>query len=758
MSKPVEIRKSLRTVRPRPRSDMNFTWAAAIPACRAWRNLLVKWAGTRSGPASAKDAALVLLDYARAHETEGARPIDHCCQGSALAQRLSAWVQHKRIHASTARSVHQFFEWLMEQEGPRARSEGLVNPIIRPPSARTASETSRRVLPLYYIQMLLELLTENDWAWAKTVPTDWAYLPDPATGQKQPTWSPVRASALALLLIFPLRSFQVRMLDSGEGDDEVWDDGRWRVNTGAHAPETPAGRRHGFIRRFFRRDGDHFAAFFINTNKTAHRVSGIQDPGYDLPWQHPEALRIASELRRWQERFNPVNGPVRWQEIVGAVSPINGLNRQGDVYFLFRDPLSDRKNLPLSYGSIVALWVKLMAALEVRLAERGMRRADGSPIELVRKEKFGALYGLHSLRVSLLSHLARDGKVPLHILSKHVAGHASLVMTLHYLKSDPSEISEALNEASVLMASKEQEAFARHLAQERFDDTAFVSNDAAGGAALRSSDPGMWIQMATGLCPVAGTRCGDGGPRMGKDRYAPVPGGDRNCTACRFHITGPAFLAGLVARFNATSGSHDFAREELARAKACLTTAENRLFDAEQSGTPHKRSEVARARVRHLAAVRRVEETLTMLHQEYDLIERTKQTAKQGGLNLVLAGPLAHVNTAVRGTSQCELWDAMCQAAHVYPAPELDRAVERRGKMLDRLLLDSGHAPVFLDLDHDASLAAGNEMMRLRRLQLGADRAFHTIDGRLTDADALTGDGVRHRLAALTGPTVEPKP
>jgi len=753
MSYEVQVPQSRRYVRARPRQDITFAWAKALPGCRPWRALLAEWVSTRRGPRIARDAGIVLLDFAREQAHQPVSPEDLCRQNHPSVGTFAAWIQQRNAAQNTMWGIHQFFEWFIERKGPLARVRGHVNPIAKPVMSRRGSETTRRVIPLHYIHRLRELLTGDDWAWAKTVPHDWGQLTDANTGETQPTWSPVRAHALALLLMLPLRSFQVRVLDSGEADEEKWVEGRWEPNKGPLALTAKRGRRQGFVRRFTRAGGDDFTGFFINTNKTRHSQSGEVDPGYELPWEHPEAIRIASELRSWQERYNPIQRPSTWSEVAYFISDVNGMDRQGDACFLFRDPLSSKKDAPVSYFSIVELWTRLLSELQTRLARDGERRADGSPIQLLLDRKRRVpVYDLHSIRVSLLSHLARDGNVPLHILSKHVAGHASIVMTLHYIKTDPSEISATLSEASARLASNHQEAFARHLAQNRFDETSFVSNDTAGGRALRASDPSMWIQMPTGYCPVAQSRCEDGGPQMGKNRFASVPGGPRNCTLCRFHITGPAFLEGLVARFNATSGSYEFAREELARATTALEEAENRLFDAEQAGQVHGRAELARARARHHAAVRQVEELLTILYREYDLVERSKTAARGEGLNLVLSGPFAHVDTAIRGTSQVELWDAICQAAHVDAPPILAHAVERRGKALDQLLLASGAAPVFLNLDHESSLAAGNQMMRLRVLQLGPDRAFRAIDGRLSEIGFDPAERVRERLRVLSAP------
>ncbi|MBF4332699.1 hypothetical protein EAY29_20925, partial [Vibrio anguillarum] len=43
-------------------------------------------------------------------------------------------------------------------------------------------------------------------------------------------WSPVRAMALYLKLQLPLRTFQVRMLDSGEADTWRYESGQWIKN------------------------------------------------------------------------------------------------------------------------------------------------------------------------------------------------------------------------------------------------------------------------------------------------------------------------------------------------------------------------------------------------------------------------------------------------------------------------------------------------------------------------------------------------
>lgn len=43
-------------------------------------------------------------------------------------------------------------------------------------------------------------------------------------------WSPVKAMVIFMKLHLPLRTYQVRMLDSGEADTWRYESGRWKLN------------------------------------------------------------------------------------------------------------------------------------------------------------------------------------------------------------------------------------------------------------------------------------------------------------------------------------------------------------------------------------------------------------------------------------------------------------------------------------------------------------------------------------------------
>jgi len=150
--------------------------------------------------------------------------------------------------------VADFLDWVLAEKlsieddhGHRVVPHELHNPVARLFNFGLAAptETVKAALSIRYIKELRTLLAEGpnfrDWAWAQQAMEggrsggDW-FLVDPRIvnpddpdcvwrerALKLPPrvtelWSPVRAVALYIKLELPLRTFQVRMLDSGEAD------------------------------------------------------------------------------------------------------------------------------------------------------------------------------------------------------------------------------------------------------------------------------------------------------------------------------------------------------------------------------------------------------------------------------------------------------------------------------------------------------------------------------------------------------------
>lgn len=199
---------------------------------------------------------------------------------------------------------------------------GFANPLpILKYKGVNKGETHRNVMPTYLISLAMQILTEDDFAWPKKVGrnSDTINWKNPITKKYEKIWSPVRAFALVIKLLLPARTYQIRMLDSGEGDSYIYtDQGMWIKNIGKHAPKLVNSIiEKGIFRKYSRKDGTQGAILFFNTNKTAD-INNITS-GYVMPWERKEAIEIFLRLREWQIKYNPVNGSTPWIDIVELI-------------------------------------------------------------------------------------------------------------------------------------------------------------------------------------------------------------------------------------------------------------------------------------------------------------------------------------------------------------------------------------------------------------------------------------------------------
>lgn len=323
---------------------------------------------------------------------------------------------------------------------------------------------------------------------------------DSATEQWVLEWCPVRATALLLKLLLPLRTYQVCMLDSGELDAQIYRQGSWIANP---SPLSVVRRKTGALREFTdKTKGRVNTGFFINTNKTADRGKDASAIGYEIPWQHEPAIEALDRLLSWQASINLLIKPQHWSDVRDKdtlkVLSEESLFKRGSIAFLFRDPTGKFVNDSLPTSRVSTLWALILQELEIRVASRGETMPNGSPVRFVsdapRTKKSGGsispLYDLHSLRVSIITSLATEGGVPIPILSKCIAGHASILMTLYYVKIGASMVNEELALAQKRIDDKEQDNFKRFIFER--EAKAFkpfvLTNDDAGFSALEKKN------------------------------------------------------------------------------------------------------------------------------------------------------------------------------------------------------------------------------------------------------------------------------
>ena len=477
--------------------------------------------------------------------------------------------------------IHAFLNFVLLQECSEPDDYGRPvvlsayhNPVARRSRSGLAKldESVHSPLPYGYIDELRQMLAQGphfrDWIWARSalgaeigkrgiVAPDWFKVtpdqidkndPDcvwrvrPRTqqvgGDVLEMWSPVRWVALLVKLILPLRTFQVRVLDSGEADTWRYDSttkdpsSTWQLNTHPLTRHLRDGsERKPLQQGVFRRsqpliDGEDISTvLYINTNKTADIGRSGPEKGYVLPWVaggpvHSDVFYWLEKLRNWQSKYNPIRSRTSWTELDGRHIPAKSevqLAGYPDACFLFRLPearLGDR-HLPIGEKTLLFPWFELLEALQNRLAARGETHANGAPIRLVPppEESNGGqttLYPLHSLRVSLVTALALEGQVPFPILQKLV-GHSRLLMTLYYTKPGATHINAALSDAARRLEAQKEASIQNFLLDTEHAQLlqqAICNSPSSLAAAVpehpASRNPAGWMPMHHGLCLVGG--------------------------------------------------------------------------------------------------------------------------------------------------------------------------------------------------------------------------------------------------------------
>jgi hypothetical protein len=756
--------------RPSLRADDGFAWALAQdPSIEQWRALAQEFMGrlTRNVPPR-RTGLNAFLDYLIAHPSLPRIPTEYLRFGYAATPPFAAG------YAKTTNVICEFFDFILDTRcitedsfGNKVRQPGFRNPLTPVKGSSHNGETHRTPMPTRFVRMLHGILTENDFAWPKaagrvahgnkTGRGDWFIWIDPATGEAREEWSPVRTVAILIKLLLPARTYQVRVLDSGEGDSEVYrpSQGGWTRNTGPLAPKGKQKIARGVLHRHQAADSTEKVFLRFNTNKTADLARDAGESGFVMPWQHAEAISLLAWLRDWQERFNPIIRPTRWEDIaemdIASRFTRETLARRGEACFLFRNPLSQYKDQPVTDARLTRFWRRVCAELEARLAAAGETLPDGSPITLVERRENGdlgpAVFDLHSLRVTLITALAEAGGVPADVLMK-VVGHASIIMTLYYEKLSPVHISEKLSAAEVRIQRDEQVNWQRWLVHQSRETLlqAVAHVSPSGIDAVIEVSPSAWVVRDHGICPVGCTRCSVGGEKLvdtaAYERWAEVPGGSSNCVRCRFFITGPAFLYGLQAHFDAVGLRLREASEKYQAAKTCFEALEAEYQSARERGEPvpkSKLNEIDIAAGLFDQQTQAVDDIALSWHATYKLIQQCLAILRRGavkksgpGFALVSVGGRGTLEAVLEESTEIELADRVCQAAVFFAGIDAKLPNLKRMRAFDAMLKRNGYDPVFVEMTEEDALAIGNQMAAFLYTRHGRENANALMAGRET--------------------------
>lgn len=716
--------------------------------------------------------------------------------------------------------VADFIDWVLieklsieDDHGHRFVPHELHNPIARLSKSGLAvpTETTKSSLSIRYIKELRSMLAEGphfrDWIWAQQAMEggnaggDWFVVdpqiinhddPDCVWRERDTTkyeketlklpsrvtelWSPVRAVALYVKLELPLRTFQVRMLDSGEADT-------WRYVHGTQggnfvlndSPLATGNATRPYQRGVFHRNTNETGAgLFVNTNKTADINKPENAKGYVIPWAHETVLYWFIKLRLWQERYNSISSPVAWRDLerkhFGNTPPHpEVLEARGMACFLFRDAaaMGTGRQKPLIAPALERPWHLLLTRLEQRCLERGETLDDGTPIQFIEHDgRRGTHYPLHALRVSLISYLVLDLQLPVAVVSKLIAGHARIIMTLYYTKFGHAYMKEVLDTAERNVLAGDQANHRRFLMDATMDQVsqrfASISVDAMR-TAIGQKSAAAFVFEDKGICPVGGAMCDVGGAPLtdqaNNKYFAVVPGypQQRNCVRCRFFLTGPAFLPGLQAHFNAVSYEAHERSERHNDLHEEVTLMENRRADCERDGQLFTETrELERISQRYEAEAEAMGKLVNDMQATYHLITRSLEIMKeekQEGVRLVAVGDMTDIQSAfIETPSELHQIEVLCENAVIYPETDARKPVLRRSQLLDCMLEFNNMPPVFFRLNPNQQLAAGNAVMQLIQARTGSIKgALDYVEGlrRLRDLGIVdeTWDVIAEKVA-----------
>lgn len=776
-------------------SDLTFTNVLKLdPKLEDWRSLAAAWLKDQKSNVHqtrmALDKFVVRYIYGQDLERNFGRFL---LRETVKPDFVKVVVESKRKGSQTLQGsdvqhinlVAVFLDWVLAtrlgdpETGEWDRSR-FHNPIQRLTKSGLATNTQsdKASLSIRHIRELREMLAQGpnfrDWTWAhnainETIKGDW-FVVDPKIvdtndpdcvyryrvvskrpidnkqSKRSPAevcelWSPVRAVALYLHLELPLRNMQVRMLDSGEADTYRYmhapGGGGFVLNHGTHAAGSET---HPYQRGVFHRTAnEQESGLYINTNKTADIDKSENDKGYVIPWAHDEALYWLEKLRNWQERYNALDAPTPWTDLdhthFGRTPPhAENLAQRGTACFLFRDPMVGEGNKPLTKALIDGLWYKLLAALEQRCIGRDKLDND-LHIQFVHWDSSRTtFFPLHALRVSLISYFILDLKLPIAVVSKMIAGHATIIMTLYYTKFGKAFMREVMAEAEKNGLEAEQANHRRFLMDATFEQLSqrfsYVSEDAVR-AALSNRSAAAFVFDDKGICPNGATLCDVGGEKISESKslnhYAPVPGfpQERNCVCCRFFLSGPAYLDGLMAHANAVS-------EKFWRGSKRYNGFMEKVTQLEDSRRNCERSDVPFYKGRELEALSKYAETeattVAKLRNDmaatYHLLARSIEIANNAqsqGVQLVANGSMTDLKLGfIETTSEFHQLEVVCENAVVHPNPDADFATIRRSQMIDAMLRFNGMDPVLMHLTPEHQLIAGNAVIKLIQARTGS--------------------------------------
>ncbi len=588
------------------------------------------------------------------------------------------------------------------------------------PVAAKPTSTRSRPFP-EKLHALAKLILDQPGGWAEKCGLFDIRLPS-----GEIVYCPVIPTLLRSALDIPLRIVQWRRLDSGEGDIRRFnaDLMAWEENTGPLAgywADREGAERAGYPERGYAREFNDgyksMTGFFVNTNKTS-------EP-YAIPWQHKDVHDRLWKLRNWQEQFNPISDALKPEQYVDDALKTSKTTmlKLPDILPIFRlFPTSARPwigRIPTS-SEMDHAW----QAFNAEIQRIWNIDNPANPIDIVSfdpqtGQPCKAKYNLHGMRVRGLTDLYRSGMSP-ELISRVVAGHATVSMTLYYLEFLPEEVNSKLSAAALqsqaAAALETMDSFAKASFDEAQKRVVALQPEAIA-AAHQWQDRLLIDDVGIGFCPFScdPSRCEDGGPILRYDdnkngptrhKYAPVPGRARNCIMCRHFVTAPAWLVPL-----------ELYGSKLCEKRKHLALREQEANDRLDALSASRMAKTPKERSAGEAIYRRTWDEQTKerdsIRDEQEIVEKSifnvevllRSCAKlledkvddDGRMPMVANSSESIVQYIETSDFEHSLLQSM--ASRIYPVLESQRIEAKRDRFLEMILFDGGIKPPGLMFD-----------------------------------------------------------
>jgi hypothetical protein len=653
-----------------------------------------------------------------------------------LAQKKKAGSKNAEI-----RELRDFFDWfsltLFEEKEPAA--ETFKNPVAIGDnfgSDDRPRQSIRNALPGFVLEEMKATLLEDNFAFARTLDMCNLHVIHNQTKLASVEFFPGYAICMYLMLEAPIRSHQSRWFDSGELDEYILDHavGAFILN-----PSTQAirGRREGVLR--LQADevrNDKWYGLWVNTNKT--QAFEREEHGYSIPYASDVAVQLIEKMVAWQRTYLPaMTKPIAYY----ASNQENLLRRAivdkgPQVTPLFRDPATGAAEHPIKYGQLANFYSKLLLKVQERIKTRYNQDIRLAQVVYTSKRKqIKWLVDLHTLRISGITSMIENG-VPLEVVSQFAAGHATVVMTLHYLKYSPAKLRDFLKKAK-MAAEANRDFVGSEVFFEKIDEFApFMLTQSGPGVgpgveALKEAT-GLLSVRADGICP--GTSCASGGPvDTTRIKHGPVPGGAR-CGLCRYWITGPAHLLGQVTEVNNLA-------YRIRKSGLEIAALSDQKISFEDEGEKRKAFDLGiRIDNMHLALGIDLDEWAARYRYAADsvkLMERYLAMRSESGRATVpmLAAEVGNLQVTLESAHEFFLLDQITQLNEFVSGYENREAQLEKNLILSKMMDANGIRPFLLGLSKQHALEAGNLLSSLILQQVEARLLDDVLNGRLPVSD-----------------------